>query len=194
MKICPGCHRRYEDAVRFCPHDGIVLPDVSDEYVGRRLMEQFDILARCGEGAMGTVYRARQINMDRLVAIKILRRDLVKNRTVVKRFYREAKAAARLSHPNIITVHLVAETDEGLPYIVMEFLEGTDLDSLCKAEGALPIQRAVHLGAQIAAALSEAHRNDVVHRDLKPANIIVLSRSRPSEVVKVLDFGIAKIL
>lgn len=194
MKHCPACHRPYDDAVKFCPHDGTVLPGGSDEYVGRRLMQQFDILAQCGEGAMGTVYRARQINMDRLVAIKILRRDLVRDRTVVKRFYREAKAAARLSHPNIITVHLVAETDEGLPYIVMEHLEGTDLDSLCKAEAPLSMARAVHLTAQIAAALSEAHQNDVVHRDLKPANIIVLARARPAEVVKVLDFGIAKIL
>ncbi len=194
MKICPGCHRRYDDAVKFCPHDGTVLPDPSDEYVGRRLMEQFDILARCGEGAMGTVYRAHQINMDRSVAVKILRRDLVRDRTVVRRFYREAKAAARLSHPNIITVHLVAETDEGLPYIVMEFLEGTDLDTLCKVEAPVDLTRAVHIAQQIAGALSEAHQNDVIHRDLKPANIIVLDKQRTADVVKVLDFGIAKIL
>jgi serine/threonine protein kinase len=194
MKLCPNCHSRYDDAVMFCPHDGTVLPDPVDEFLGQRLMGQFDIRERCGQGAMGTVYQAHQMNMDRLVAIKILRQDLVRDRTVVKRFYREAKAAARLSHPNIITVHLVAETDDGLPYIVMEYLEGTDLDTLCKSEAPLSIERSVHIAMQIASALAEAHTNDVIHRDLKPANIIVVEKHRSPDFVKVLDFGIAKIL
>ena len=194
MKICPGCHSRYDDAVKFCPHDGTVLPDPVDEFLGQRLMGQFDIRERCGQGAMGTVYQAHQMNMDRLVAIKILRQDLVRDRTVVKRFYREAKAAARLSHPNIITVHLVAETDDGLPYIVMEYLEGTDLDTLCKREAPVSIERGINIAIQIAGALAEAHSNDVIHRDLKPANIIVVEKHRSPDFVKVLDFGIAKIL
>jgi len=194
MKICPNCHSRYDDAVKFCPHDGTVLPDPVDEFLGQRLMGQFDIRERCGQGAMGTVYQAHQMNMDRLVAIKILRQDLVRDRTVVKRFYREAKAAARLSHPNIITVHLVAETSDGLPYIVMEYLEGTDLDTLCKREAPVSIERGVHIAMQIAGALAEAHVNDVIHRDLKPANIIVIEKHRSPDFVKVLDFGIAKIL
>ncbi len=194
MKICSTCHSRYDDAVKFCPHDGTVLPDPVDAFLGQRLMDQFDIRARCGQGAMGTVYQAHQVNMDRLVAIKILRQDLVQDRTVVKRFYREARAAARLSHPNIITVHLVAETDAGLPYIVMEYLDGTDLDTLCKAEAPLPVDRGVYLASQIAGALAEAHANNVIHRDLKPANIFVLAKERSPDLVKVLDFGIAKIL
>jgi len=194
MKICPACHSRYDDAVKFCPHDGIVLPDPVDAFLGQRLMGQFDIRERCGQGAMGTVYKAHQMNMDRLVAIKILRQDLVRDRTVVKRFYREAKAAARLSHPNIITVHLVAETDDGLPYIVMEYLEGMDLDTLCKREAPVSIERGVKIAIQIAGALAEAHSNDVIHRDLKPANIIVVEKHRSPDFVKVLDFGIAKIL
>jgi serine/threonine-protein kinase len=165
-----------------------------DEFLGQRLMGQFDIVARCGQGAMGTVYRAHQVNMDRMVAIKILRRDLVRDRTVVKRLYREAKAAARLSHPNIITVHLVAETDDGVPYIVMEYLEGVDLDTTLKKDAPLALPRALRIADQIAAALSEAHLHDVVHRDLKPANIIVLEKQRTPDVIKVLDFGIAKIL
>ncbi len=194
MKLCPNCHSRYDDAVMFCPHDGTVMPDPVDEFLGQRLMGQFDIRERCGQGAMGTVYQAHQMNMDRLVAIKILRQDLVRDRTVVKRFYREAKAAARLSHPNIITVHLVAETDDGLPYIVMEYLEGTDLDTLCKRDAPLSIERSIHIAMQIASALAEAHNNDVIHRDLKPANIFAIEKPRNPDFVKVLDFGIAKIL
>jgi serine/threonine protein kinase len=157
-------------------------------------MKQFEILENCGQGATGTVYRAKQIPMDRIVAVKFLREEFAGEPKVVRRFHREAKASARLTHANIITVHLVGETEQGVPYLVMEYLEGRDLDSVCKEEGALPVDKIGVIGAQIAEALAEAHANDVVHRDLKPANIKLCPRRNCPDFVKVLDFGIAKIL
>ncbi|MSP59612.1 MAG: serine/threonine protein kinase [Myxococcales bacterium] len=196
VTTCPRCRRTYDDGVRFCPADGeVVLPPAdADPYLGKVLMGQFEISALAGRGAMGTVYRAEQTTMGRTVAVKVLRRDLLKEPAVVKRFLREARAAARLSHPNIVTVHLVGETDDGVPYIVMEFVDGDSLGALCEKEGVIPPRRAIHIARQIASALSEAHGHGIVHRDLKPENILLVDKKRALDQVKVLDFGIAKII
>ncbi len=194
MTTCPRCLRQYEDGVRFCPADGaVVTPAGTDPYLGKTLMGQFHLTALAGRGAMGTVYRAEQTTMGRTVAVKILRRDLLKEDGVVKRFLREARAAARLSHPNIVIVHLVGETDDGVPFLVMEHVDGEALATVCEREGALSPARAVRIARQIAEALAEAHHQGIVHRDLKPENIILVAKRR-EETVKVLDFGIAKIL
>jgi serine/threonine-protein kinase len=194
---CPRCQRSFPGAegVRYCPVDGaLVLASVEDQNLGKLLLGQFEVREVCGKGAMGTVYRAWQRNMDRLVAVKILRRELLKEAEVVRRFLREARAAARLQHPNIVTVHLVGETDDGSPFLVMEYIDGVSLENILEAQGAQPPQRVVALGRQIASALDEAHSAQVVHRDLKPANILVTDRARVPDLVKVLDFGIAKML
>ena len=112
----------------------------------------------------------------------------------MRRFLREARAAARLQHPNIVTVHMVGETEDGVPYLVMEHIDGVSLEAICEAQGPQPLARVISFGRQIAAALSEAHSLGIVHRDLKPANILVTDRSRTPDLVKVLDFGIAKIV
>jgi len=195
MKVCPVCGLHCEDDARFCPRDGTVLDGVrSDPWLGKVLMGQFEVLDLFGEGATGAVYKARQRTMDRLVAIKFLRPEYARETEVVKRFRREAKAAARLAHPNIITVHLVGETDDGIPYLVMEFVEGTDLSDVLSKEAPLKRERAFRIAAQIADALAEAHAHGIVHRDLKPANIKLCAKRDQSDFVKVLDFGIAKIL
>jgi len=194
MKICPRCNGRFEDSVRFCPHDGAALPESTDPLVGQVLLGQFEILETVGRGAMGTVYRARQATMERLVAVKVLRKELVRDAAVIKRFQREARAVARLQHPNIVTVFLIGETPEGLPYIVMEYVDGESLSAICSREGTLAVGRALGITRQIASALSEAHGAGVVHRDLKPENIIVATRRHAQDFVKVLDFGIAKIV
>ncbi|HEX2571645.1 MAG TPA: serine/threonine-protein kinase [Polyangia bacterium] len=165
-----------------------------DPLLGKVLMGHIELTAVAGRGAMGTVYRAVQTNMGRPVAVKVLRADLLDAPGAVARFLREARAAARLSHPNIVTVHLVGETDQGVPYIVMEFVDGESLDTLCQREGKLVPKRALKLARQIASALGEAHSQGIIHRDLKPENILVLDRRRETDFVKVLDFGIAKIL
>ena len=194
MTSCTRCGGTYDDDVRFCPRDGAPLGDLPDAYLGKILLGQFELLERIGAGAMGTVYRAWQNTMDRPVAVKVLRGELLRDAAVVKRFYREARAVARLSHPNIITVFLVAECDDGAPYIVMEMVEGPSLAQRLEADGRLEPGRAVRIATQIAAALAEAHAASVVHRDLKPENILLAPRRGQAEAVKVLDFGIAKLL
>jgi serine/threonine protein kinase len=181
--------------VRFCPVDGaLVTQAVHDANLGRVLMGQFELREIAGRGAMGTVYRAYQRTMDRVVAVKILRAEIVKEPGVLKRFLREARAAARLQHPNIVTVHMVGETEDGVPYLVMEHIDGVSLEAICEAQGPQPLLRTISFTRQIASALSEAHSLGIVHRDLKPANILVTDRSRTPDLVKVLDFGIAKLV
>jgi serine/threonine-protein kinase len=142
---------------------------------------------------MGTVYSAWQSGMERQVAVKLLRSDLAHDHDLQRRFLREARAAARLSHPNIVCVHLVGETEAGVPYLVMEYLQGETLDDLLEREESLAPRRAVAIARQIACALADAHAAGVVHRDLKPANIILTQRRASGELVKIVDFGIAKV-
>jgi serine/threonine-protein kinase len=192
---CPRCLRTYDEGVRFCPVDGtLVTAGGEDRNLGTVLLGQFEVRDVCGRGAMGTVYRAYQRNMDRIVAVKILRRELLKEPEVVRRFLREARAAAKLQHPNIVTVHLVGETDDGVPFLVMEHVDGVALEQICEAQGAQPVPRILSLCKQIGDALAEAHEAGIIHRDLKPANILITDRSRVPDLVKVLDFGIAKIV
>jgi len=195
MKVCPKCHRQFPDEARFCPKDGLPLAEISDAYLGMTLLGQFEIVELIGQGTMGKVYLARQLSVDRTVAVKVLKKKLASDPQVVRRFHREAKAAARLNHPNIVTIHLVGEMEaDHTPYMVMEYVEGASLEKVCATQGALPIPRVLTLATQIASALAEAHRNGVLHRDLKPDNIAVFEQGTPRETAKVLDFGIAKIL
>ena len=107
MKVCPKCFRSLDEDARFCPDDGAEISDVKDPHIGKVFLRQFKIIEICGKGSMGTVYRAWQTSMEREVAIKVLRRDLLVDQSIVSRFHREARASARLSHPNIITVFVV---------------------------------------------------------------------------------------
>ncbi|HRI52625.1 MAG TPA: serine/threonine-protein kinase, partial [Pseudomonadota bacterium] len=194
MTECTHCRKRYDDSVRFCPVDGFAVAPVAEPFIGRLLMGQFQIQSVCGHGATGTVYRAVQAGMERAVAVKVLRADLLKDADVVRRFVREARAGAKLNHQNIATVHLVGQTDEGVPFIVMEYVEGLALASILAVGKPLPLGRIAHLGTQIASALSEAHSQGIVHRDLKPENILLTERRGETDVVKVVDFGIAKMI
>jgi serine/threonine protein kinase len=157
-----------------------------------RRIGRYEVLAELGRGAMGVVYRARDPQIDRAVALKTLRPDLGLPADAFaelkKRFYQEATAAGRLSHPNIVAVHDVLDV-EGVPYIVMECLEGRTLADLIAAEGRLDPPRAIRLFVQVCDALDYAHARGVVHRDIKPGNIVVT----PGDVAKVTDFGIARV-
>jgi len=155
---------------------------------------KFRIEEIVGSGSMGVVYRAQQVALSKDVAIKILRRRLVGDPLVARRFKQEARAASRLNHPNSIQILDFGELDDGLLYMAMEYVEGTDLASIIQNEGPLPPERITHLMTQACSALYEAHINGVVHRDLKPANILVSDLRSHEDFVKVLDFGIAKIL
>lgn len=156
------------------------------------LAGRYELSEQIGRGGFGEVYRARQLNMDRDVAIKILPPRFMMIPDVVERFKREAKLASRLRHPNTITLHDWGQ-EENLLFIVMELLKGEDLADLLKREGRLPQDRVMIIARQVLKSLSEAHDEGIVHRDLKPENIFLSVMGDDHDVVKVLDFGIAKL-
>lgn len=145
------------------------------------------ILKELGKGSMGVVYQAHDPQIDRLVALKVLRPDRVATEEFLQRFMKEAKAIGRLSHPNIVVVYDVGE-DQGTAYIAMEFVEGKPLDEIVKSES-FHSEEIIDLGLQVAEALDYAHRKGIVHRDIKPSNIIL----QPDGQIKITDFGIARI-
>lgn len=163
-----------------------------DPLIGRVLLDRYEILQRIGSGGMGAVYVGRQRAVDRKVALKVLRADLMSNDHVRQRFRREAEIMAKLKHPNTVQLIDYGETEDGLAVMVLELLEGKPLNDRLK-EGPLPMTECLKVGEEIAASLAEAHLYGLVHRDLKPANIF-LARSGPSVHAKVLDFGIARLL
>jgi len=143
---------------------------------------------------MGVVYLATQAPLGRQVALKVLKppESLEDDPNFDERFLREAAAAARLSHPNTITIHDFGQDDEGALYIVMEYLEGNDVRTVLAHEGTFAPARAIHVAKQVAKSLREAHRKGIIHRDLKPANVLLLTRDEDDDFVKVLDFGLVK--
>ncbi|MFZ2030095.1 MAG: protein kinase [Vitreimonas sp.] len=153
-----------------------------------KLVGRYQIQARIGQGAMANVYRAYDPSINRVLAIKVLKRDFCRDADCAKRFLREAKAAGALSHPNIVTIYDVGEI-EGFPYIAMELLDGAPLDAALQERGKFAVGEVLAIGAQLAEALRYAHTQGVVHRDIKPSNVI-LSKDGS---VKILDFGIARV-
>ncbi len=148
---------------------------------------RYRLLSKIGEGGMGAVYRARDLTLDRQVAIKALKAEAVEDADRKRRFVQEAKAASALNHPNIVTIHEIDEVD-GVSYIAMELVEGETLDRKLGA-GALPLPEALETAIAVADALAAAHSHGIVHRDLKPANVIRSDKGR----IKLLDFGLAKL-
>ena len=208
---CPRCARVLPPgAAKVCVYCGNSLaaparPNVSlgfgfsgrparDPLIGQTLAGRFKIEELIGQGGMGRVYRARHLALDRQVCLKVLKTALLDDPTLVGRFEREAKAASRLNHPNGIQVLDFGRADTGALYIVMEYVQGKDLRAVLRDEWPLPEERLCNIMAQVLAALAEAHAHSVVHRDLKPENIMVEQRRDQPDFVKVLDFGIAKIL
>jgi len=195
-KFCTTCQQTFTTGQTACPHDQTVL-SLPDPYqmIGRTLLDKYRIEALVGLGGMGAFYCAYHTGLDRRVAFKILQPNIaVADEHLVELFTREAKVAGRLAHENIVDVKDAGRTPEGTAYIVMEWLEGRTLDEELRWQGALSFARAGEILRQIAAALAEAHAKQVVHRDLKPANVMLVRRNDGREIVKVLDFGIGKIL
>jgi eukaryotic-like serine/threonine-protein kinase len=159
--------------------------------IGQTIAGNFRINSLIGAGAMGDVYRATQLSLQKDVAIKLLRRELLIDETLRKRFELEAKNASSLNHPNCIQIIDFGRQGE-LLFIAMEFLAGCDLSQLIEKEWPLAIERTVHIFDQVLAALEEAHEHGIVHRDLKPANVMLVTRRGDPDFVKVCDFGIAK--
>jgi tRNA A-37 threonylcarbamoyl transferase component Bud32/HAMP domain-containing protein len=152
-----------------------------------KIVGRYHIQERLGEGAMAYVYKAYDPEINRVLAIKVLKREFCRNPQFASRFLREARAAGALSHPNIVTIYDVGEI-QGFPYIAMELLEGEPLDAAALRTGALAAETVVEIGCQLADALRYAHDQGIIHRDIKPSNIVLAKDGRS---VKILDFGIA---
>ena len=194
-KVCLTCGKEFAEDIVLCPDDDELLtPIKTDNLIGTVLSGKYEILEKLGAGGMGLVYKARHTLMKRLVAIKIMLPQLIASVSALKRFKQEAQAASSLNHPNILTVFDFGVTPDGMPYLVMDYLEGTNLTKLLETNQHLPLDVAVDIFIQTASGLAHAHRKGIVHRDLKPANIMLTEWEGKSNFVKVVDFGMAKIL
>lgn len=155
--------------------------------IGRELGKRYEVIERVGGGGMAIVYKAHDSLLNRKVAVKVLRQQYTNDDDFIRRFRREAQAAASLSHPNIVSIYDVGQDDD-VYYIVMEYIEGSTLNDKIKERAPLQIEEAVHIASQICDALDHAHQNEIIHRDIKPHNILIGKNGR----IKVTDFGIAR--
>jgi serine/threonine-protein kinase len=192
MKVCPVCGNEYSNTSTLCPVDGEVLKNIGDPLVGQTLAGKYLIEELIKTGGMGSVYRGKHVLMDKRVAIKVLRPSLAVDDDVVARFSREAKAASRISHPHAVNVTDFGESENGVVFLVMEYLDGETLKEVIRQDGAMLLARTAEIVRQVAGALDAAHEQGVIHRDLKSDNIM-LSQTNGGDWAKVLDFGIAKI-
>ncbi len=193
-KICPTCGTEYPANERFCPRDGTALRSQSGsaDLVGSIIAERYHVMKKLGEGGMGQVYLAEHVKMGRKSAVKVMNPGMVNDADAISRFNREAANASRINHPNVAGIYDFGETSDGLIYLAMEFIEGQSLTSMVETNGALHPDRAAEIVRQTAEGLQVAHDMGIVHRDLKPDNIMIAKGRSGSDLVKVVDFGIAK--
>ena len=201
MRICPQCRHSGDEKV--CPQDGMPMIDPSNlgdeeenapDLIGRVFGERYRVESVIGRGGMGWVFSGTHLVMQQTVALKVMRKDLCRNMSAVRRFLQEARACSQLRHHNTIKVYDFGYSDDGYPYLTMEYLEGSPLNRLLKTEGPLDPGRAARIGVQICHSLDEAHEAGMVHRDLKPGNVFLAEMHASTDYVKVLDFGIAKFI
>lgn len=164
-----------------------------DELIGAVLAERYKVLEAIGEGGMGRVYRGVHVTLGKAIALKVLKGEFTGNRDLTERFFREARAASRIGHENIVDIIDFGTTPAGEAYFVMEYLNGRELEELMGELGRLPWARARGVFIQIARAMTAAHRSGVIHRDMKPSNVFLVARDGNPDYVKLFDFGIAKI-
>ena len=194
-KYCPQCFQQYEGFIENCPQDQTVLRGPkNDPWIGKTFADRYIIESVLGLGGMSVVYKAKHKLMDRTVAIKMMHNVLKQDVTALERFKLEAQAASSLSHQNVITVYDFGVTPDGEPFFVMDCLEGESLKDLIERKGRIAYDRALSIFKQICEGLEAAHKRGIVHRDLKPANVIVTKQDDGSEHVRLVDFGIAKML
>src|SRR5882672_2675329 len=193
MKVCPTCSNQWPDDQKFCPNDGSALRNVGGtaNLVGSVIAGNYHIQKKLGEGGMGAVYLGEHVKMGRKSAIKVMTQSMANDPDAIARFNREATNASRINHPNVCAIYDFGETQDGLIYLAMEFIEGGSLTSVIE-QGAVSPARAATIIEQAGDALSAAHDLGIVHRDLKPDNIMITKGRSGEDVVKVVDFGIAK--
>jgi eukaryotic-like serine/threonine-protein kinase len=193
---CTGCTHSYADTALFCPNCG--RPKVrdlgGDALLGKVLGERFQVQEVLGQGTSGTIYRAEHITLRRKVAIKVLHAELSRDDLAVERFRREATTVAEIDNEHIVEIHDFGRAPDGRLYLAMELLEGETLDTILARDGTLSIERAADILIQVGEALMEAHAIGYVHRDLRPRNIYLAVRRGRANFVKLLDFGLAKLV
>lgn len=194
IRKCPGCSLELAGENAICVCDASLLVPSQDPMLGQTL-GCYKIVEIIGRGGMGIIYKAHDQWMDRKIAIKMLHQHLVNDPLSLQRFNQEAKAAGNIEHPNVITAFdfgVAPETKQ--PYLVMEYLQGRSLSDVIEGEGQIEAERAVNIFIQACDALATAHAKNVLHRDLKPSNIMLVKTKDEPDFVKIVDFGIAKIL
>jgi serine/threonine-protein kinase len=195
-KRCPACGNEYPGDFLVCPRDATPLVGVADDgrdpYLGTLLENTYRVLAVVGEGGMGRVYEVAHARLPhRRYALKMLLPEIARNQELVARFSREAEAASKIGHPNVLEVFDVGRTPDGRPFLVCELLQGEELGNVLERLGKLDVATAAYLMRQVCGALEAAHVQGVVHRDLKPENLFLVGDpARPT--VKIIDFGISK--
>ena len=195
VKLCPICRKRYDDKAEICAVDGMRLLRRRDEQTGRVLGGRYHLLSRIGSGGMADVFRAIDLNDGSPRAVKILRADLSNDRDMQTRFHRELRAARLVEHENIVRIFDYGLSDEGKPFIALEYLDGVGLGEVI-ARGPVPLGRVFRVVAEVARALAAAHATGVIHRDVKPENIMILGGPERDEMerVKIFDFGLVQIV
>ncbi len=211
MLYCPHCHALFQEDGEVCPYDGVPLVSPPDERLGTQA-GSYLLLKVIGKGGMGTVYKAEHVFIGKSFAVKVLHPRFMEFKDVVDRFIFEARAAAKINHPNIVEITDFGYTNEGLPFFVMEYMEGRELIDLIVEASPIPVYRAVNIVVQAADALAACHEEGIVHQDLKPENLFLVKREGRRklihllndaqnsfetryedhyDMVKVLDFGVA---
>ena len=166
----------------------------TDPLIAQLVADRYRVIRKLGEGGMGSVYLAEHVVIEKKLVLKVLSPELSGRQDLVARFLQEARSASRIGHENVIDISDFGQSAEGLVYIAMEYLEGKDLGQVVRAEGALSWPRVREIVMQICRALRAAHDKGIVHRDMKPENIFLIHREGRPEFVKILDFGIAKLM
>jgi len=192
--ICPKCKREYDDDRAFCADDGAALTPVADPLIGKVIADRCRLERKLGQGGMGRVYLAQHTRLPLKTAVKVLHPEVAHDAEAVRRFNEEAERAASIVDEHVVRVHDFGQTRDGLVYIEMEFVEGKTLSEVLEETGPLPPKRVADIIAQIAGALTAAHDRRIVHRDLKPENVMIAPGRDGRDRVKVLDFGIAKVI
>jgi serine/threonine protein kinase len=193
MKYCDACKTSYPNDFAVCPRDQSTLRTTTELMQGTTVRNKYQILEKIGVGGMATVYKAKHLTFGEIRALKVVASKLLDDELFMKRFKTEAIVTRKLKHPNAVRVDDFDETEDGRPFIVMEYVEGKNLRHVVHTEKKLALERALHIGRQVAEALSAAHAIGITHRDIKPDNILLVVQPDGSEQAKVLDFGIAKL-
>src|SRR5262245_1045448 len=193
---CAGCQHAYVETALFCPNCGRprAREAIADPLLGKILGERFQVQELLGQGGSGAIYRAEHITLRRKVAIKVLHNELSRDDLAVERFRREATTVAEIDNEHIVEIHDFGRAPDGRLYLAMELLEGETLDTVLTRERTLSVERTADILIQVGEALMEAHAIGYVHRDLRPRNVYLAVRRGKANFVKLLDFGLAKLV